>query len=636
MSQPARILIIDDDQGMRETIADVARLRGHSVETAAGGRAGLDLLAARPADVTLVDIRLPDISGLELLGAIKTVSPATEVVFITGHASLATAIQAINGAAFAYLTKPFEMEQLLATLAKAVEKQRLVNALKASEASYRSLVEGSIQGMLIHREFIVEFASPQLATLLGYPSADELVGRDLRRVIVRQEQARIEGYGAARQRGEAAPSQYELQVARRDGTMIWVECLVSRLAWEGAPATLVAVIDITERKRVEEQLRQMQKMEAIGRLAGSVAHDFNNLLTVIAGRSQLLLRRLAPHDPGRRDVELIQETAERAARLTRQLLAFSRKQILEPKVVDLDMVLGTIGSLLRRLIGEDVDLAVSAHGGLGRVKADPGQIEQVIMNLAVNARDAMPRGGRLTIETGNVELDAAYASRQAGVTPGPYVMLAVSDTGIGMDAETHARLFEPFFTTKEPGHGTGLGLATVYGIVKQSGGHIAVYSEPGRGTIFKVYLPRVAGALAEGAGVPVAAPPPRGSETVLLVEDEADLRVLAVEVLKAFGYNLLQASQPAEALAIAERHEGPIHLLVTDVVMPGMSGPELAERLLAVRPDLKTLFMSGYTDTTVVHHGVLDPGTPFLPKPFTPDALARKVREVVDRPPQDR
>jgi PAS domain S-box-containing protein len=378
----------------------------------------------------------------------------------------------------------------------------------------------------------------------------------------------------------------------------------------------------------EEQVRQLQKLEGVGRLAGGIAHDFNNLLTVITGRAQILLPRLPPDGRLHRDVELIRKTAERAAALTKQLLAFSRRQILAPKVLDLNTVVPSMATMLQRLIGEDIELVFCPGSGLGRVKADPGQLEQVIANLVVNARDAMPEGGRITIETAEVELGEQYAREHVGVQPGRYVMLAVSDTGVGMDAATRARIFEPFFTTKEPGKGTGLGLSTVYGIVKQSGGSIWVYSEPGGGATFKIYLPRV-----EEVEDAVEAPPAlpgRGTETILLAEDEDEVRVLAREILEGYGYTVLEARRPADAIVIAERYVGPIHLLATDVVMPEMSGRALAERLAPQRPEMKVLFVSGYTDNAIVHHGVLEPGTAFIQKPFTPEALARKVREVLD------
>jgi two-component system cell cycle sensor histidine kinase/response regulator CckA len=380
--------------------------------------------------------------------------------------------------------------------------------------------------------------------------------------------------------------------------------------------------------QAEEQVRQLQRLEAVGRLAGGVAHDFNNLLTVIMGRGAILLGRLPADDPHRRDIALIKKTAERAAALTKQLLAFSRKQILAPKVLDLNTVVSGMVTMLQRLIGEDIELVFLPGSELGRVKADPGQLEQVIANLVVNARDAMPNGGRLTLETTAVDLSEHYARQHVGVQAGSYVMLGVSDTGIGMDRETQARIFDPFFTTKEPGKGTGLGLATVYGIVKQSGGNIWVYSEPGKGTTFKVYLPQVHDA--EDAAEPEQVRPGRGTETLLIVEDEDEVRALACEVLATYGYEVLQARTPADALLIAERHTGPVHLLLTDVIMPGMSGRILAERLAPLRPEMTVLYMSGYTDEAIVHHGTLDAGTPFIQKPFTPDALAAGVRRLLD------
>ncbi len=421
-------------------------------------------------------------------------------------------------------------------------------------------------------------------------------------------------------------------VRRVYGRQVYEEALrtyAERLEREVAERTRELSEETAERKRVEEQLRHAQKMEAIGRLAGGVAHDFNNVLTLIQCCGDLLLGRLGPGDPARRNVELIQGAAGRAAALTRQLLAFSRKQVLQPKVLDLNAVVANLDPMLRGLCREDVELLLFPDPGIGRVKADPGQLEQVIMNLAVNARDAMPKGGRLVIETANGELDDAYARRHPGVQPGPYVLLAVSDSGVGMDAETRARIFEPFFTTKEPGRGTGLGLATVYGIVKQSGGHIGVHSEPGKGTTFRLYLPRVDGA-ADPVEPPAAiTPAPQGSETVLLVEDQEDVLELAREILRRQGYAVLAAGHPREALRLGQEHAGPIHLLLTDVVMPGMTGRELADRLAPRRPEMKVLYMSGYADGAIVRHGVLTPGMTFLPKPFTPDALVWKVREVL-------
>jgi two-component system cell cycle sensor histidine kinase/response regulator CckA len=381
--------------------------------------------------------------------------------------------------------------------------------------------------------------------------------------------------------------------------------------------------------RTEEQLRQSQKMEAVGRLAGGVAHDFNNVLSVILGYGEMLLADMKPGDPMRADVEEIRRAGKRAADLTRQLLMFSREHVIEPRVLDLNEVLTGMDKMLQRILGADVELVSRPTQPLGRVRVDPSSMEQVIMNLVVNARDAMPTGGKLTMETDNVVLDEAYAREHLGVTPGPHVMLAVTDTGEGIDKTTLARIFEPFFTTKEKGKGTGLGLSTVFGIVQQSGGSIWVYSEPGKGTTFKVYLPVVDAAVETLRSVE-SATTLRGSETILLVEDDDQVRAVARGILGRNGYHVIEARNAGEALLQSERHGGTIHLLLSDVIMPQMSGPELAKRLASSRGGMKVLCMSGYTDDSIVRHGVLDARIAYLQKPLTPETLTRKVREVLD------
>lgn len=432
---------------------------------------------------------------------------------------------------------------------------------------------------------------------------------------------------------------YETFAVRQGGDVIEVAVTMSQIVRaDGGISGVSAIIrDVTAHKKLQRQLLVAQKMEAIGRLSAGVAHDFNNLLTVIGGYSALLLSRRNAPDPDCADILEIQKAADRATVLTRQLLAFSRRQIVQPRVLDLNAIVSDMDRMLRRVIGEDIELAAVLDASLGSVEADSGQIEQVIMNLAVNARDAMPEGGRLTLETANLNLHGELALRGTALPPGAYVVLAVTDTGIGMDAETTERIFEPFFTTKGVGRGTGLGLSTVYGIVEQAGGAVAVYSEPGHGTTFRIFLPRVPDAAADASPPELSAAPGvpdlpagRGSETLLVVEDEDGVRALVCAVLRRERYTVLEARNGGEALLICEQHEKNIDLMISDITMPGMSGVELAGRVRGIRPSMKVLFTSGYAEKAVLHQRILTAGVPFLEKPFAPPDLARKVREVLD------
>ena len=503
-------------------------------------------------------------------------------------------------------------------------------ALRNSEENYRSLVEG-VRDVIFALSPGGEVTSlnPAFEEMTGFPPG-EWVGRPFEALVHPEDvPLALELFGRVL-RGEPRPT-IQFRILTKTGPYRVAEFSASAQLRDGKLLGILGIgRDVTERLGLEQQLRQAQKMEAVGRLAGGVAHDFNNILTAITGHAELLLEDLGLHDPRRADVDEIRRSAERAAGLTRQLLAFSRQQVLQPKVVDVNALVLDMDKLLRRLIGEDVELATVLDPALGRVKADPGQLEQVIVNLAVNARDAMPDGGKLTLETRNIDLDSSYTLEHSLVKPGPYVQLTVSDSGIGMDEETQAHAFEPFFTTKPRGQGTGLGLAMVYGTVKQSGGFIWVYSEPGHGATFKIYLPRV-DTPTEPATLPApTVQPARGSETVLLAEDEPAVRAIAQQALERHGYTVLAAPSGAAALALAAQHAATIDLLLTDVVMPGMSGRDLADRLTAQRPGIRVLYISGYTDNAIVRHGMLEPGLAYLQKPFRPHALVRKVREVLD------
>jgi PAS domain S-box-containing protein len=510
--------------------------------------------------------------------------------------------------------------------------------LRRSEINFRSLVTHAPYGVCrCDSTGILLDVNPALVAMLGYGSGVDLVGRNLANLYFDSQQwFGLADYLRLLEKFQGLPADW----LRADRSVVSVR--LSGRAFRDERNTIFFELfaeDVTERRALEQQLRQAQKMEAVGRLAGGIAHDFNNLLMVISGYSEFLLERIGSDPTMRGHAQEIANAAGRATSLTRQLLAFSRKQMLAPKIVDLNGVVTENVKMLTRVIGEDIDLVMVPGPDIGAVKADPGQIEQVIMNLAVNARDAMPQGGRLTIETANVTLDANYARFHAPVKPGDYVMLAISDTGVGMDADTQAHIFEPFYTTKGL-KGTGLGLSTVYGIVKQSEGYIWLYSEAGKGTSFKIYLPRFSAtgeALATQPALAADADQPNpGHETILLVEDEENLRRLARQSLENQGYSVIDAPDGSTAIQISQAHKGPIHLLLTDVIMPGMNGRELANKVSPTRPEMRVLYMSGYTENHIGHNGTLDEGITLLQKPFTLPALKAKVREMLDTPlPQE-
>jgi PAS domain S-box-containing protein len=511
------------------------------------------------------------------------------------------------------------------------DRKRAESELRDSEERYHTLIEGVRDIVFaLSPDGMITSLSAAFERVTGWP-AEQWVGKPFEQLVHPDDMGLLFEFIDRAVRGEARPVS-QLRLCTRQGDYRMGEFAAAPQLHEGRLVGVLGIArDVTDRLSLEQQLRQAQKMEAVGRLAAGVAHDFNNILTAITGYAQLLLEDLGTADPHRADVDEIRKAADRAAALTRQLLAFSRQQILQPTVLDLNALVSDTESMLGRLLGEDIQLATHLVPDLGAVRADRGQVEQVVMNLAVNARDAMPQGGRLTIETANVEMDDVYAGHHVPVIPGSYVMLAVSDTGTGMTQDTQAHMFEPFFTTKGKGKGTGLGLATVYGIVKQSAGFIWVYTELGHGTTFKIYLPRIGQAPERRtSGAQSRAARATGTEIILLAEDEAAVRAVARQSLERHGYTVLEAASGEAALDLAQRYAGRIHLLLTDVVMPGMSGRALALRFAALRPDMRTIYMSGYTDEAIARHGVLEPGVTYVQKPFSPGALARKVRDVLD------
>jgi len=583
-------------------------------------------------DLVISDYNIPGFGGLEALALVRDRALDIPFIFVSGTISEDQAVAAMKAGASDYFAKG-QLKRLLPAIERELREAKGRAAKRETDERLAKLVQHAPIGIFRStRAGKVLSVNAALVRMLGYATAAEVIDLDMARDVYADP--------AERQRlldehpyTDREYDEMEATWKRKDGTPLHVE-LIGR-AVRNAAGTIESyetfVRDVTEQRRLQRELVQAQKMEAVGRLAGGIAHDFNNVLTAILGSAELALETLPAGSPEREEVDEVRKAALRAADLTRQLLAFSRQQVIAPKVLNPNDVVGGMDKMLRRLLGEDVELRAALASDLGVVKVDPSQLEQVVLNLAVNARDAMPDGGTLTIETQNIELDQQYVQGHLSAQPGPYVMLAVSDTGVGMDAGTQARIFEPFFTTKEKGRGTGLGLATVYGIVKQSGGWIWVYSEPGHGTAFKVYFPRVA-AVAAPATASVAPPTSvRGSETILVVEDDETIRNLVLKVLKGNGYTVLAAANGDEAERVAGQHRGRIHLLMTDVVLPGLSGPEVARRLVTTRTDTRVLYLSGYTNDAVLRRGVLEAGVAFLQKPFTPGVLGRKIREVLDQ-----
>jgi two-component system cell cycle sensor histidine kinase/response regulator CckA len=631
------VLLVEDNPADARLVSELlkeAAPQSLSVAHAARLTDALRRVQAEDFSAILLDLSLPDSEGLDTFARATDAAPHTPVIVLTGLDDAEIAAAAMRDGAQDYLVKgSVDGDGLYRSIRYAVERHAISAALRTSESLFRQLADN------VKEAFIVIDLPGRGASFLSR-MWEEIWGRSLQEAqhdphlwfdaIHPDDRPAVATSLEAVARGQAAVDLF--RVVRPDGTFRWVRARTSPVFdAEGVASRVVGLAeDVTEVRRTEEQLRQAQKTEAIARLAAGIAHDFNNLLTAMLGYADLALGDAGGNERLTADIRHIRDAATSAAGLTQQLLAFSRRQILQPRTLDLNVVLRRVESLLMRIIGEDITLRLSLTSLPAIVTVDPGQIEQVVMNLAVNARDAMPDGGRLTIETAFVELDEQYLAQHPGAAVGQHVLLAVSDSGTGMDDATQKRLFEPFFTTKDAGKGTGLGLATVYGIVKQSGGSIWVYSELGKGSTFKIYLPATA---AES----ISAPPARaeqkssgGTETILIVEDQREPRSVVSEILRRAGYTVLEASNGEEAFQISRRYTGEVALLLTDMVMGGLGGRSVAEHLTRERPQLRVIYMSGYTDDVIVRHGVLEPGLAFLQKPFSANVLLTKVREVLD------
>ncbi|HJU65969.1 MAG TPA: response regulator [Gemmatimonadaceae bacterium] len=627
------VLIVDDDPALLRTLSDVLRMRGFDPGVAQTGRDAMVLASKAPPAIAVIDLRLPDMDGLDLISRLHTDGALTQVVVLTGNASITSAVRALREEIVDYLLKPVVPDQLVATLERAGERWRrrvAEVALATTEQRFRSLIENAADPIaILGEDSTIQYASPAHQQALG-KAPEALLGTPLYALVHPQDLPLMQEAMRAVLAKPSVASSFTLRFRGGDGTWRTLAGTAKNMLSNDAICGIVLnTRDISERVELEAQLRHAQKMDAMGQLAGGVAHDLNNILTAVTAFTQLAAGSLPPDHEVQEDLTQVQSAAKRAASLTRQLLAFSRRQVLQPRPLDLGEIVRGMRGMLRSLLGAEFQVVMEIAPAHGRVLADAGQIEQVLLNLVINARDAMPKGGTIVIEVQDETVTEEYTRRHPGAQPGAHVMLGVTDSGSGMDAETRTRMFEPFFTTKPMGKGTGLGLSTVYGIVQQSGGHIWVYSEMGHGTTLKVYLPRYRDEHEEEAQPATSVQAASTPATVLVVEDDPAVQRVTVRTLERAGYEVVTADNGREGLARIERLNGQLDLVIADVIMPDLGGAELAERIVAHWPDLPLLLMSGYTAQAIDRMVPLVGGAMFLEKPFTPDALVAKVESAL-------
>ncbi len=640
-SAPIPVLVVDDDHHLVRTLADILRLHGYDPLTAQDGHGALKVMHERAVALAVVDLRLPDMDGIELIHRLHEVSQETQVVILTGNATVESAVGALRERSVDYLVKPIAPNELLRTVASAGERwqrriaeeelERALEAVRVSEERYRMIVETAREGVCcIGTDGLLTYANEQMAQLIGRP-VSELIGKPFLDLLAAEDRT---AFARLLREPQDQGDDREFRLVRPDGAMLWAWIGVSMLTDEDGKRSgvLAMVTDTTDRRQLEERVRRVQKLDAVGRLASGIAHDFNNILTIILAEAEFAIDTPGIPDQVSQSLADIRKAATSAAGLTRQLLTFSRANPMQQGVFSLNDLVADIEGMLHRLIGAGVELVRKPDASLLPIKADRGQIEQVITNLVVNARDAMPGGGQITLSTYNLALDPIAARAQPGLAPGTYVVLTVTDTGTGMSDETKSHLFEPFFTTKAAGKGTGLGLATSYGIVKRTGGHIAVYSEIGRGTTFRIFIPAHGGAPAEKEGAAPDTTLPRGTEWILLVEDKAEVRAVGARMLRGQGYQVLEAADADEALRVLSATGTNVQLLLTDVVLPGTGGELLASTVRRLVPHIRVIFTSGYPEDAAFQPSARPAAHAFIQKPLTASTLLPMIRKVLDQP----